>query len=79
MNVFGNIAPFKCIVCFARFISSDLLRIHTATHTGKELLDRCIDFSTTMVNHDKDEKSNEITDEKDKTKLQNRYDIFEDF
>lgn len=69
VNVFGNVAPFKCIVCFARFISSDLLRIHTATHTGKELLDRCIDFSTTMVDHDKDEKSNEITDEKDKTKL----------
>ena len=68
MNVFGNVAPFKCIVCFARFISSDLLRIHTATHTGKELLDRCIDFSTTMVDHDKDEKNedtkNEITEEK---------------
>ena len=68
VNVFGNVAPFKCIVCFARFISSDLLRIHTATHTGKELLDRCIDFSTTMVDHDKDEKNedtkNEITEEK---------------
>ena len=72
MNVFGNVAPFKCIVCFARFISSDLLRIHTATHTGKELLDRCIDFSTTMVDHDKDEKNEdtktEITEEKIKEK-----------
>ena len=72
MNVFGNVAPFKCIVCFARFISSDLLRIHTATHTGKELLDRCIDFSTTMVDHDKDEKNdeskNDITEEKNPEK-----------
>lgn len=48
-NVFGeNNIPFKCIVCFARFLTSDLLRIHIGSHTGRELLDRCIDFSSTM-------------------------------
>ncbi|CBY20623.1 unnamed protein product [Oikopleura dioica] len=59
-----NLKTFRCIVCFYRSLKGSTLRKHIECHSGEDVLDRAMDFSTEQADDSSSEEDEDEEDEK---------------